>query len=433
MTRSCDLNTKDRAIYLPALNSCFLNGTQDEYIKGRNRWQPHFQDHQFEIFHPDCPVYCKRSLLSAGHEPYKRVEAQYECIRARAKDTVLVGDSGGFQIATDKLKIDWAHQENVDAVRLGILRFLEANCDIAMTLDVPTFTIGREGFKFQTFDQCLEQTLDNMEYWMAHRDPDSKLQLLNVLQGRTEDEVDLWYSKVKHYNTRGWSFSSANSDCVYYMIRSALMLARDGELNADKNWIHVLGRTMPAVSVILSDLQNRISDLVENKIQISYDSSSFVQAAITGSILDHTMSGELKIRTSKIDMSYLGINGKSMTLNEYVGNDSKFGDAIRLEHMYIWHDKEEKWYWDVPTYAQVMAYNYEVTCNLMNQAHDMYEADQICGPLLRVKHEILPAVFSKETIPEMIAELTRYKRFLSTEILKYDEPVQLADNGLFDW
>ena len=80
-----------------------------------------------------------------------------------------------------------------------------------------------------------------------------------------------------------------------------------------------------------------------------------------------------------------------------------------------------------------MAYNYEVTCNLMSMAHDMYENDDLYGPLLRVKHEILPAVFSKPTIPEMITELARYKQFLSTDILKYDEPVQLVDNGLFDW
>lgn len=422
-----------RSKYLPALNSCFLNSIQDEYIKNRNRWHSHYKPEQFNIFSPQCDVYCTESLLSAGHEPYKKEIVQYPCLQNRASNTLLVGDSGGFQIATNKLNIDWNNQKNVDAVRLGILRYLEKNCDIAMTLDVPTFTIGHPEFKFQTFDQCMSQTLENMEFWMANRNPESKLRLLNVLQGRNEAEVEEWYGKVKHYDTHGWSFSSANSDCVYYMIRTALMLAKDGELNSHKNWIHVLGRTMPAVSVILTDLQNRISNLVGTDIQISYDSSSFVQSAITATLLDHTMSSELKARTAKVDMSYEAVKDQKISLNDYTGAKTKLGSAIMLDEMYIWHEKEHKWYWDVPTYSQVMVYNYEVTTILMDDAHTMYDADHLNGTLLKVKHEILPNVFSKGTIDEMIAELAKYKGLLVNDILKYNEPVVLADHGLFDW
>lgn len=422
-----------RSKYLPALNSCFLNGIQDEYIKKRGRWQTHFKQNQFNVFSPECALHCKASLLSSGHEPYKRIQSQYECLNTRGDDTILFGDSGGFQIATDKLKIDWNDPKNVDEVRLGILRFLEANCDIAATLDVPTFTIGREGFKFQTFQQCLDQTVDNLDFWMAHRDPEAKIRLLNVIQGRNEEEVDIWYNAVKDYKTEGWSFSSANSDCVYYMIRTALLLAKDGQINENKKWIHVLGRTMPAVSVILTDLQNRISDLTGVDLQISYDSSSFVQAAITGSILDHEMGGELKIRTSKKDLSYDACNGKHITLSEYTGANSVIGDAIYLDHMYIWHETEEKWYWDVPSYAQVMAYNYELTTQLMDTAHSMWDNDQMNATLLRVKHEIMPAVFSQPTIDDMIIELAKYKSILVNQILKYTEPVVLTDSGMFDW
>lgn len=422
-----------RSKYLPALNSCFLNGIQDEYIKRRGRWQTHYKQNQFNVFSPECALYCTASLLSSGHEPYKRVQSQYECLNTRADDTMLFGDSGGFQIATDKLKINWDDQKNVDTVRLGILRFLEANCNIAATLDVPTFTIGQPGFKFQTFDQCLDQTVDNLEYWMEHKDPNSKLRLLNVLQGRNEDEVDIWYNAVKDFDTQGWSFSSANSDCVYYMIRTALMLAREGQINENKKWIHVLGRTMPAVTVILTDLQNRISDLTGVDLQISFDSSSFVQAAITGSILDHEMSGDLKIRTSKMDLSYQACKDKHISLSEYTGATSVIGDAVYLDQMYIWHEKQEKWYWDVPSYAQVMAYNYELTTQLMDSAHQMWNDDHLNTVLLRVKHEIMPNVFAQPTIDGMIEELAKYKSILVNQILKYNEPVVLADNNLFDW
>lgn len=452
---------KSRSLYLPALNTCFLTGITDEYMKTKNRTPSNFGPNQINVFNPQCPFYYKSSLLSAGHEPFSDPVAQYATVRNRQKDTLLVGDSGGFQIATNKLKIDWSNQQNVDKIRLDILRYLETNCDIAMTLDVPTFTIGREGFKFQTFTDCLEQTVLNMDYWMAHRNPESKLRLLNVLQGRNEAEVEEWYSRVKDYDLEGWAFSSANSDCVYYMIRTMLMLARDGQLTEKTNWIHVLGRTMPAVSVILTDLQNRTSELVGTPIQISYDSSSFTQAARTATLLDHELGPELKMRTKKADLSYDAIGKLHMTLSDYVGNtNSKIGDAIFLDDMYRWGPKKtinfdsdhlieedeieenafcEKgkplgWGWDIPAYARLMAYNFEVTVKVMELAHDMYDRDELNSSLLKVKYEILPEVFSKGTIDEMLVELERHKSFLTTEILKYTEPAILAhDNGLFDW
>src|SRR5574343_2058611 len=248
-----------RSKYLPALNTCLMRGIQDEYIKERNRWLPHFKANQFDIFKEDCGVYCKEALLSAGHEPYMDVTVQYEQLANRDKSrTLLMGDSGGYQIATDKLKIKWNDPANVDKVRLGILRFLEENCNIAATLDVPTFTIGKKGFKFNTFQQCLDQTLNNMEFWMKHRVP-GKLRLLNVIQGRNETEVDAWFNAVKDYDTEGWCFSSANSDSIYHIIRTLLLLVKHNKLQEKQNWVHVLGRTMPSVSAILTDIQNRIS------------------------------------------------------------------------------------------------------------------------------------------------------------------------------
>lgn len=421
-----------RAKYLPALNSCFMNGIRDEYIQKRDRWQPHFKQNQFNVFSRDCDVYCGESLLSAGHEPYKRVEVQYEQLKTRGSDTMLMGDSGGFQIATDKLKINWQDPQNVDDVRLGILKFLEANCDIAATLDVPTFTIGQEGFKFNTFQQCLDQTINNLDFWMKHRTP-GELKLLNVVQGRNEPEVDEWFEAVKDYPTEGWCFSSANSDSVYHMIRSMLLLIKHDKLNDNQKWVHVLGRTMPAVSVILSDLQNRVRERTNVELQISYDSSSFVQAAITGNALDHTLTNKLSISINKKDISYEACKNNPMSLTEYLGSDSKLGEAIKLEHMYIWHEKEEKWYWDVPTYAQIMAYNYEMTHHLMDKAHEKYANDDVSSTLLAIKHDVMPAIFAHDDIDECLAELKRHKQILLTGVLKYTEPAVFADTGLFDW
>jgi hypothetical protein len=420
------------SLYLPALNSCFVTGIQDEYLKRRNRWLQHYKTNQFDVFKDDCVVHCKDCLLSAGHEPYKRVEVQYEQLKVRDKTkTMLMGDSGGYQIATDKLKIDWNDKDNVDDVRLGILRFLEHNTNISATLDVPTFTIGHPEFKFNTFEQCLNQTVENMEFWMQHRVPD-KIRLLNVIQGRNEPEVQLWYDTVKDYTTEGWCFSSANSDSMYHIIRTLLILAKDNQLVQAKNWVHILGRTMPAISVLLTELQNRISACIGNDFQISYDSSSFVQAAITGSAMQYGLDSDLTLRISKADLSFETCKNKTLTLSEYLNSPSKLGESIYLKDMYIWDTKKEKWYWDVPTYAQVMAYNYEISKLNMELAHQKYYNDEINASISYIKHTIFPDVFSQNTFQEMIYRLEKYKQYLLNNIIKYEEPAVLA-NELFEW
>lgn len=418
--------------YLPAVNCCLMNGIKDDYIKSRGRWLPHFKPNQFNIFDKSCDVFCNECLLSSGHEPYMDVTTQYEQFRNRDRSkTMLMGDSGGFQIATDKLRINWNDPDNVDKVRLGILKFLEENCDIAATLDVPTFTIGKPGFKFNTYDQCLSQTLDNMDFWMKHRTP-GKIRLLNVIQGRNELEIDKWINAVKDYETEGWCFSSANSDSIYHIFRSLIMLMKHKKLTKEKNWVHILGRTVPAVSVLLTDIQNRISNR-NPEIQISYDSSSFVQAAITGSALDHTLTQKLSIGISKKDLSYEACKDQNITLSDYLGSDSILGKAIYLKDMYQWDEKKSKFRWDVPIYAQLMAYNYEITKNSMVLAQNMYENNDISSKISTIKNVILPGVFSKKTPDEMLDELSKYKKFLLNAVIKYDEVfVPSADLFLFD-
>ena len=409
-----------RSKYLPAVNTCLMNGIRDEYIKNRGRWLPHFKPNQFNIFDENCDVFCNECLLSSGHEPYLDVVTQYEQFVNRDRNkTLLMGDSGGFQIATDKLKINWDDPTNVDKVRLGILKFLEENCDIAATLDVPTFTIGKPGFKFNTYDQCLAQTIDNMDFWMKHREP-GKIRLMNVIQGRNEPEIDKWINAVKDYETEGWCFSSANSDSMYHIIRSLIMLLKFNKLTPDKNWIHILGRTVPAVSVILTDIQNRISNRGSD-IQISYDSSSFVQAAITGSAMEHTLTQKLSLSISKKDLSYEACKNQNISLSDYLGSTSKLGKAIILKDMYQWDDKKNTFRWDVPIYAQLMAYNYEITRDVMDLAHNMYDDNDISSQINTIKNVILPAVFKKKTPDGMLQELKKYKRFLLNSVIKYEE------------
>ena len=73
----------------------------------------------------------KAFLITAGHY-YKKMDIRDQF--GLGKDTLVFGDSGGYQIATGALKY-------TDDLREKIFHWLEANSDVAANLDIPPKTV----------------------------------------------------------------------------------------------------------------------------------------------------------------------------------------------------------------------------------------------------------------------------------------------------
>src|SRR5690606_9104831 len=89
----------------------------------------------------------KFALYSAGHAYLDEERGRkYEpMIWNRPDDTILLSDSGGYQIASGILNFDWdggPGSPKNDKIREDILRWQEKISDIAMTLDIPTRAIA---------------------------------------------------------------------------------------------------------------------------------------------------------------------------------------------------------------------------------------------------------------------------------------------------
>ena len=86
----------------------------------------------------------KYALYSAGHaqlDLQKSLE-QESMIQQRDRGaTMILGDSGGYQIGKGVLKFDWLNFEGAEAnkTRQKILEWLEVTADWSMMLDVPTW------------------------------------------------------------------------------------------------------------------------------------------------------------------------------------------------------------------------------------------------------------------------------------------------------
>ena len=143
---------RDRAIYTPSLSPGYARLLARDPAKVRNGVMPaglklhdlNFLDAKNPLFHIDHVLYSAGQVLGQNQVP---------CMIAQrhglSNKTTVIGDSGGYQLI--KGVIPW--QGN--ATRRKILNWLEAHCDVGMTLDVPTKAIGEPKSQFNDFRSCL--------------------------------------------------------------------------------------------------------------------------------------------------------------------------------------------------------------------------------------------------------------------------------------
>jgi hypothetical protein len=93
-----------------------------------------------------------------------------------------------------------------------------------MTLDVPTGPVRSPGYKYQTTQDCLKETLYNLEYFRDNRKA-TNVKFLNVLQGNTTQETDKWFNAVKGFDFEGWAFAGVLRHNFFNLCRRVIQMA----------------------------------------------------------------------------------------------------------------------------------------------------------------------------------------------------------------
>jgi hypothetical protein len=286
---------KDYAVYLPAISSFYstyvakqrlgefvptdrIPAGFDRGIEGMNFLNP--EEGYFTY---------KYGLYSAGHAQLdltKSIEQESMIQQRDRNHTMILGDSGGYQIGKGVLKFDWLDFEGKEATktRQKILEWLEVTADWSMMLDVPTWACDhihspKTGLK--TFDDCLDKTRYNNDYFLMNRLGQTKW--LNVLQGSDWDTAEKWYAGVKEFSdpagkyagreAEGWAFGGANM-CKMDITLKRLMTLREDGLLKGKNWIHFLGTAQLDWSCYLTLIQRQIRKHINEELTISFDCAS---------------------------------------------------------------------------------------------------------------------------------------------------------------
>jgi hypothetical protein len=308
MTEDLGKKHQDWAVYLPAISGFYVTQLQ-KMQANPDEWRcpegfekgtagMNFLDPVDSYYHYPWGLY------SGGHAHLdtEKSDEREPMVQGRDRSkTMILGDSGGFQLATGVIKMDWSNaKEPNDPARTEfcskILNWLEHTADWSMTLDVPAFAaVGKlsERTGLTEFQDTLDISLLNLDYFLRNRNPEAT-KFLNVLSGSNEENSKTWYDAVKHFSNKsfvqeaygdanrtleGYAFAGINMKHMYSVLSRILDLREDGLLEG-KDWIHFLGTGRLNWACHLTSIQRQLRKHDNPNVTLSFDAASpFVNTA----------------------------------------------------------------------------------------------------------------------------------------------------------
>lgn len=298
-------NTVHRLYGMENKNGISSHGVDMKY------WGDNYSEHKFPYM-----------LVTAGHRLHTkdiRGEMGFQ------EDSILMGDSGGYQLATGAIKY-------TPDFKVKLLDWMEKNIDIGMNLDIPP----RLSYAGQ-FDYCLQESVKNYKYFADNRTSD-RLKLLNVIQGDDVESYNAWYQKIKDIKFDGWSIGGAQNNLYKFIMALHLLINTEKIHEKDSNlYLHYLGTSRISDILILMYVQKKFTDLGSN-IVVTSDSSSPSLSAVYGRLaIDFSIKEmafkSIKIPSYKTEREVLE-NMSNLTLpyssgfNKYINPYFKYQDMI---------------------------------------------------------------------------------------------------------
>jgi hypothetical protein len=377
---------RDYAVYLPAISSFYSNYIAKQRLEDfvpTDRIPTGFdrgiEGMNFLNLEQGYFTY-KYALYSAGHAQLdlQKAYTQDSMIHQRDRNnTMILGDSGGYQIGKGVIKFDWKDFEGPAANKLrdDILAWLESTADWSMLLDVPSWAcdpVNRDRTGLKSFKDCLNKTRFNNEYWLSRRQ--GKTKFLNVLQGSDWDTAEEWYQGVKEYSDNkiwknnaceGWAFGGVNM-CKMDITLKRLMTLREDGLLEGKNWIHFLGTAQLDWSCYLTSIQRQLRKHINEEITISFDCASPFVATAHGLVYTnpiHTPKKWSTVMDKAPDNKALAESDIPFPFESEIGRRLVMGDICHYAPgMLNKIGKEGKTSWDSFAYALMMGHN--VYCHI---------------------------------------------------------------------
>jgi hypothetical protein len=416
------------AVFLPAISFYYtqqlskLDANPDVY--GVGRWPaglPKGHD-GLDFLKKDSYFYYKWGLYSAGHAKMDlaKSDVQESMVQKRDKtDNILIGDSGGYQIATGQIKMDWQnlHGPAWDKIRMDILRWLEHTADWSMTLDVPAFA-AEMPLSLKTgltkFRDTLDISLENLDFFMKNRVPGAT-KFLNVLSGSSVENSREWYDAVKHFSSpafvgeaygnkdlafEGYAFAGVNMKNMTATLERMVDLIEE-DLISDKDWIHFLGTSRLDWACYLTSIQRNLRKHHNPNITVSFDCASPFLANAKGLIYTYNQFGTERVgytmdkaydnhmyAGSKLKMPFGGPIMSNVTVGDLCKHTDEKDHPLykeerdpRVNPDADPEKKNPKTSWDGVSYLLMMAHNTYNHITAVQEVNRLLDLELVRGPL----------------------------------------------------
>ena len=451
---------KDYAVFLPAISgfyATFIGKQRNEPYVDPARLPPGLTDlEQMNWLNSAKSLFpYKWSLYSGGHANLDLTKQDWseDMVRNREPGTLMLGDSGGFQIAKGLWEGDWKANSGCPKAqkkRETILKWLDGVADYGMTLDIPTWVIhdkkASDACGIKTLQEAVAATKYNNEYFMANRKgiKNGGMKILNVLQGASHDDAEQWYQIMKDYcdpakypdtHFNGWSMGGQNMCDVHLVLKRLVALRYDNLLQEGvHDWMHFLGTSKLEWAVLLTVIQRAVRKYVNPQFTISFDCASPFLATANGqvyfeNVFEHDDKWSYRMAPSADDKKY------STDVRKWSDGvvadgiyprweDSPISNLLRMKDICIYsptdtnkNGKVGKTSWDSFSYALLMGHNVWMHLTAVQEANRRFDAGEhpammrYSAPSAEFFEDIVEAIFAAPTKQEALDIIEQYDSY----------------------
>lgn len=451
----------DYAVFLPAISGFYATfiGKQrvaNDYVDPARFPQGLTDMEQMNWLNAQQGLFPYRwSLYSGGHAnlDLNKEDASENMVRKRDPNTVMLGDSGGFQIAKGLWEGDWRANSGCPKAqkkRDAVLKWLDTISNYGMGLDIPTWVIhdkkASDACKIKTLDEAVAATKYNNEYFIKHRRGvrEGGARFLNVLQGDNHTSADEWYEEMKvfcdpavypdrHFD--GWGMGGQNMCDVHLILKRLVTLRYDNLLQEGRHdWMHFLGTSKLEWAVLLTVIQRAIRKHVNPSFTISFDCASPFLATANGqvyfeNVFEHEGKWSYRMAPSADDKKYATDTRKWSAGVVADGiyprwQESPVSDMLQMKDICIYKPgdlnkvgKEGRTSWDSFSYALLMGHNVWMHITAVQEANRRFDAGdrpymmQYSGPGHEKFEDLVEAIFAAPTKQESLDIIEHYSRY----------------------
>lgn len=380
------------AVYLPAFSTAFTDNINKKRKTGS--FPAGFNQSDLDYYNPKSKLWhYKWGLYSYGQAPNGPTDSTVGN-RDRV-NTVLLGDSGGFQIGCGSLPgsehLSQAAKQGQAAVidawrgsyelRNKILNWLDLYCDYSMTIDMPLWANERPQSPFHkcTPAQLIALTQENLQ---EHAERGAKrTKWLNIVQSNRQNDWKqtlAWWDAVKDFRNPkegwgGWALGGIahTEGGLTRLMRIVLTMRDDGAFDAGRDWLHVLGVSQVSWAVWCSALQQGLRETANPALRVSYDSSSpFIAGMRDRKLALYPRFGKDRDSLSiPVVPAPLSTSYHNSTL--YLPFASPVGDVLQLQHLSVHEQKIRRSANDIVSTLLITNHNVWVYLRAFLEANDI--------------------------------------------------------------